>query len=265
MSPLRTVPQAKINFLFFQDIITSVMGILILITLMLSLSLNSDDPTTPQEERLQQELLRDRGELTRIENENRAAQQRILTAGSLPDRTVLEARIEALRIEEARARESQRQSEQALASSLRAEHTAQTNRENAASLAQAVTNLTQRISGLREELARAKTNGNVVYLTAADELRQVARRPIVFLVGAEKIEERKSDGGAGEEKSLANGAESMRPILARLDPARDYVVFFLRPSGVKWFAALRDLARKAGFEVGYDAIEEQQEIIFGAP
>ena len=44
MSQLRSVPQAKINFLFFQDIITSVMGILILITLMLSLSLNSGDP-----------------------------------------------------------------------------------------------------------------------------------------------------------------------------------------------------------------------------
>jgi hypothetical protein len=262
MSQLRSVPQAKINFLFFQDIITSVMGILILITLMLSLSLNTGDTTNPEENRLQNELDQARQQLTRLENENRATQQARLAAAALPDRALLERQVETLRADQTISEQARLQSEAARRQS---ENASLTNRAATAALQELITNLSQKISGLREEIARSKTNSNVIYLTPDANMRQAARQPVVFLVSSDKIEERKFNGGHGAERALNDGVEPVRSLLAGLDSSRDYVVFFLRPSGVKWFAPLRDLARKAGFEVGYDAIEEQQELIFGAP
>jgi hypothetical protein len=53
--------------------------------------------------------------------------------------------------------------------------------------------------------------------------------------------------------------------LDHLKPANQYIVFLIRPSGIGMFKDLVDVARKKSFEVGFDALEENQEIHFTAP
>src|ERR1019366_10563192 len=44
-----------------------------------------------------------------------------------------------------------------------------------------------------------------------------------------------------------------------------YVVFLVRPSGIELFERLVKSARDKGFEVGFDALEEDREIHFTSP
>ena len=53
--------------------------------------------------------------------------------------------------------------------------------------------------------------------------------------------------------------------LRQWQPSRDYLVFYVRPSGIEVFARCLAIAKSAGFQVGYDALEENREIVFSAP
>src|SRR5258706_10318209 len=112
MNSLRTVREARINFIFFQDIITCVMGILILVTLMLSLSLNTGEAASPEEQQLETQLRQTKESLAETELLNRSAQQQSLLLASLPDRSTLQTEVTLLRNEAARAAEQLRQSQQ---------------------------------------------------------------------------------------------------------------------------------------------------------
>ena len=56
--------------------------------------------------------------------------------------------------------------------------------------------------------------------------------------------------------------EDLTAALKRFDAHHFYVVFYIKPSGIANFAELKAAARAAGFEVGYDAMEEDAEIDF---
>src|SRR5689334_20835060 len=114
MNPLRTVQQAKINFLFFQDIITSVMGILILVTLMLSLSIRSGEFGATRDTPFQTELTAIKDRLAQIESQNQTAQQAILESAALPDAAALAAQTDAMRRQMAQLEGEQRRSEESM-------------------------------------------------------------------------------------------------------------------------------------------------------
>ena len=54
-------------------------------------------------------------------------------------------------------------------------------------------------------------------------------------------------------------------LLRELRPERDYLVFYIRPTGIAHFQHFSTLARGAGFTVGYDAVEEDRQIFFNQP
>jgi len=260
MNSLRSVPQAKINFLFFQDIITSVMGILILITLMLSLSIRSGEFGATPDVQFESQLKDVQNRLAQIEAENRAAQKQILDAAAVPDRTALENQAAALRRQATLAEEERRQSEAARA---RADNSA-ADRQSSTNLENSVSALEKNLASLRERLASTQRQSNAVYIALPPELNQSARKPVAFIVANDKIQIRSLTSTNAVERALSV-ATDLKPLLSDYDPARDYLIFYFRPSGVKWFAPFREVARAAGFEVGYDAIEEPQEIIFTKP
>jgi hypothetical protein len=49
------------------------------------------------------------------------------------------------------------------------------------------------------------------------------------------------------------------------DPSLYRIVFLFKPSGSHTFEKLTDLATNLGFDIGYDPIEESQDIIFSIP
>jgi hypothetical protein len=53
--------------------------------------------------------------------------------------------------------------------------------------------------------------------------------------------------------------------LKEVKPQEQYVVFLIRPSGIGLFKDLVQTARDDGYEVGFDALEENREIHFTAP
>src|SRR5262249_50188156 len=64
-------------------------------------------------------------------------------------------------------------------------------------------------------------------------------------------------------KSKARGG--FDEYLAGMKSKDQYVVFMVRPSGIGLFKELVDAARNAGFEVGFDALEEDREVHFTTP
>ncbi len=71
---------------------------------------------------------------------------------------------------------------------------------------------------------------------------------------------------AGETNTIAfpaaRGETGFNEALASCDPAKDRLVFYVRPSGIAAFESCRQLADRRGFrDSGYDAAEEDREYI----
>ena len=60
--------------------------------------------------------------------------------------------------------------------------------------------------------------------------------------------------------TAANLPEFYR-IIERFEPTKQYFVLFVRPSGAGRFEQIRQAIVNSGFEVGYDAVEEDTEIL----
>ena len=256
MNNFRQVREARINFLFFQDIITCVMGILILVTLMLSLSLNTGEAATAEEQPLQTELRQVKQRLTETEQQNRAIEQQALRLASLPDRPALETELAILKREADQSSNQLRQSEQATAAAKAQEQSATLERQNATNLQRAVAALEQQLAAARNTLRQT----NALYVVPADDARE-SHEPVAFIVSSNKIQIRRFNNNGSQERSISS-ADDLRPVLATLNPSREYVVFYFRPSGAKWFEPFRSLARELGFAAGYDAVEENKQVIF---
>jgi hypothetical protein len=261
MSQLRTVREARINFIFFQDIITCVMGILILVTLMLSLSLG-DNAASPEEEQLKSELEKAKATLVQVEAENRSAEQQTLQLAALPDRVALETQISMLKRQIARTAEQLRQSQNAAAALKTEQDRAAAELQKNAAVEQQIAKMENEIATARDQLAAARVDTNSVFIIPAPDAQDARRKPVAIIVSNDKIEVRPFSGGRSQEVALSSGAPDLRPILGSLDPARQFLVFYFRPSGAKWFVEFRRLARSLAFTVGYDAVEEQQQLIF---
>jgi hypothetical protein len=262
MSQLRTVREARINFIFFQDIITCVMGILILVTLMLSLSLGGDEAGTPEEQKIESELRQTKEALTQIEDQNRSAEYKALQLASLPDRAALETQLAILKRVAAQSSEQLRESQNAAAALKAQQERVVGQAQQATNIEKEIATLQQQLDSTRAELLAARANTNSVYIIPAPEAQDAKRQPVAIIVSGNKMQIRRLSGGAPQEHAIISGATDLRPILATLDPAREYVVFYFRPSGARWFVEFRQLARSLGFAVGYDAIEEQQQLVF---
>jgi hypothetical protein len=262
MNSLRSVREARINFLFFQDIITCVMGILILVTLILSLSLNTGEAATPEEQQLETQLQQLKQSLVETQRQNQSIQQQSLLLSSLPDRATLETELAVLRRQAINTAEQLRQFQQTVAALKTERLRAATELQTVTNLQQEIAVLDQKLSTVRDELANVRRQTNSLYIVPAPDAQQSNREPVAFIVSANQVEVKRLSARASEKRALAAGSGDLRPLLASLNPDREYIVFYFRPSGAKWFEPFRELARSLGFAVGYDAVEEQKEIIF---
>jgi myosin heavy subunit len=223
---------------------------------MLSLSLNTGEAATAEEQPLQTELRQVKQRLTETEQQNRAIEQQALRLASLPDRPALETELAILKREADQSSNQLRQSEQATAAAKAQEQSATLERQNATNLQRAVAALEQQLAAARNTLRQT----NALYVVPADDARE-SHEPVAFIVSSNKIQIRRFNNNGSQERSISS-ADDLRPVLATLNPSREYVVFYFRPSGAKWFEPFRSLARELGFAVGYDAVEENKQVIF---
>jgi hypothetical protein len=178
---------ARISFFAFQDVITTVTGVLLLITLLLTFYLNEPQSSTDEAAR------------------NAVREQ----------------------LERARA---------TLATSL---------------------------AELRKHPAEPKIPPNRVYVIPAPD--PSGKKPVLVALSATNGWcHALGQSNAVEFVQRSDNAD-FRRLLDSWDPARQRLVFYIRPSGIAQFAVCRKLAAERSFSYGYDAAEEDKQYRLAAP
>lgn len=267
-------------FFAFQDIITSAIAILIVVVMLLALSIS--DPTQaarsgPESARLQQQLEAVLDDLDRTNAEVRRLQAAAAAHGSA-DPAVLKGTADALRRELAtlsaqnRDRESQLQTLETNDVSLmtreeigkkraivaaRSKETAALLRKSAESLAEM--NRLEALARAKEaQLLAEKAKKNQIWLIP--EPSHGSKEPVLAVVSQNRITLQRFDHPEIERL----GPDDFESALSHYSKLDQYIVFYIKPSGVRYFESLTRQAKRSGFDIGYDAVGEEMEIDFSS-
>jgi hypothetical protein len=277
---------SKITFFAFADIITAVSGMLIFITLLLATDLGrpSDNRSQAANAELQRQLQETLAKQAEVDAETRGLQNLLTAANTAPLPDKLESDISRLRAELA----SEKNKHTGLAEQLAASKSDLEARDKLTG----VTALKEHLQENAEELqAMSRTNENIHEQTAALE-KQIAsvqakieklraregqvwlipdhqtksKEPILAVVSAAGLTLARFDK-PDETRTYPKGGEraGLESYLKHCNPGTQYVVFLIRPTGIGLFKQLVEKARADGFEVGFDALEENREIHFTSP
>jgi hypothetical protein len=257
MARRRSSGGANVSFFAFQDIITAVSGILILIVIFLILMLE------------QPGLMK-----VPVEVPNN------LTLGELDD-LITEAtdrirEFEILKLEMAGASESKLRAEIGeLRAGLEGKEDPQGKelQEELESVQAKVASLEKKVSeleaeqegvaGVAEEL-RGRVDSKADGLAKSKDASQIwlhpgkqEKVPVIIVVGQGGAEIRDFSNPEDIE-NVSPGA--FRAILATSDKEASYFMFFIRPEGINVFRTLANMAQEEGFRVGYQALDAETEI-----
>ena len=287
------------SFFAFQDVITAVLGILILIALQLSFSLNVvhgeegkeavpvESPFVSEQEFQDLEAARKalKNELSALREKNKELRQRRresaetdLSRGALLSAIkVLQAEVDALqaqlnewkstlasrekRLAEEAAKlgleSSQRKIEEMLES---LEQMEKENERIEAALEEARTQGGETNSRLDEE----KQKRDSIWLIPEPDLD--GKKPLLITVNQRHL--RFEEFNAPESLKVLSTrslTDSLKAGVKDCSPRTHKIVFLFKPSGAKYFQKVIELATGAGFQVGYDPVEESKEIFFSLP
>jgi hypothetical protein len=279
-----------VSFFAFQDVIMSVTGVVIVIALLLALQIDKiPDPGSADAAGAPDGISTDAeselaspGDLVKLEGELAAAKRRLaeLQAGRRARETVEEIAAEIAQLEKSIARRlaKKKRNEE----NLNSEKVAPRDRVEAAKIAALQFQLDEARKKLRTmtpenkklgarlreleakvrktESAVLQSRENARDLVLIPEMTNTTKEAVIVDVTGDSLTARRFDR-AGE-KRLASDA-GFSDFCRRLKPTEHYFVFFVRPSGALRFGNLRKIARRAGFEVGYDAIDEGTKLRIG--
>ena len=280
---LRSGFGTRISFFSFQDIITAVGGLLILVTLILTLYLDPTPPVTEAERELKRSLTAALTELARVAAANHQHQTNLSLLATAPSPERLQADLRELQNQ--LATQSNRLAR--VAERLAARQADATKRAELLGLA----GLRERLDQLQEALnEHARTNESLIA-----EIQQMEREhqdlearvqalnrehklwlipdstpggkePVLVTVAGTSLSCQRFNETTNRMQFSAEEAEGGLSRGFRLwNPERDYLVFYVRPSGIELFLRCQELAKRAGFQVGYDAVEEDRQLVFSHP
>lgn len=257
----------------FQDIITSVTGIMILVTLMLTIELlyrkeHSPAAKTAQiAQRLQQAVESHRREAERLDREVEElrrelarAQTEILHLAAFDPQRVVSQTAELRELTAAlEARLGEVRAEQA-AAELRRQAAAQ----EQARRADDSKTLQQLLTDIREseqQLERLKQSNRVIYNAA----NGAAKRPWLIELSAREM--LVAPAGASARAERFADLAAFRQWLDRRDAGSEYFVLLVKPTGIERFTPALETLRQLQFDTGFDLLLENQTAVdphFGA-
>jgi hypothetical protein len=281
-SRLRSL-DSKISFFAFADIITAVSGVLIFVALLLATDLgrpidsHSQAANSEIEQRLQDTITQE----VEVDAQNHRLQELLATAETAPNSEKLQADITRLR-----SQLSEEQKKQAAVADQMADSqatiaardkvlgltdlkaTVQNIEQEVKSIAQQeanahskMDNLDQQVAHKESQLLKLRQRDGQLWLIPDKSM--TTKEPILVTVAAAGITIERFDHPEQRRQSDETGANSaLKSYLGAANSLNQYVVFLVRPSGIALFQDLVKLARDTGFEVGYDALEENREIHF---
>lgn len=282
----RSLNSTKISFFAFQDIITSVSGILILVTLILATEL--DRPSSQSSPDADPKLERDLSETLRqqleVDARNRNLQGLLAAAETAPATEKIEADIKQLQSQLA----EEKRKHAALADQLAASQSAIEARDRILGLTSIKEQIQQakldtesikrqetkvRAEAPRLEQIIASVQSTILKLHGRDgklwlipDQSSTAKEPVLVMVSKSGIRIERFDH-PDEVKTFddSNARTAFRDYLSKAKSTDQYFVFLVRPSGIPQFERLVKLARAENFDVGFDALEEDKEVYFSTP
>lgn len=260
--------KSKFSLFAFQDIITSVTGIMVLVTLVLALELIQRKESSAQErskqiidqvaevtgsiehiqkdiEQTQQEIERLRQVLARkrqdaIDLATHDVERIRQRVGDLRRiQTDLERELEELARQLAKIRESNED----------AKHT------NATVSPAQIERLEQQLADTRDQLERIKKSKGPIYAPNPGE----SRSPWLIQISANKI--MVAQVGKSARPSEFGNLAAFAGWLRGQSHRSDYFMLLVKPDGVKLFDQLRKLLKQQRFDVGYDVLSEKESAI----
>lgn len=118
--------------------------------------------------------------------------------------------------------------------------------------------LEQRVKAMEAEVAAARTKNKSIRLIR--ELSDTTKEPVIVDVGRKSLRILRFD--QPQVVSVASLNEFYTQI-RKFRKEDQYFVLYFRPSGATRFEELRQAVKNSGFEVGYDAIDEDAELALG--
>jgi len=296
---LRGDDEEVASFFAFQDVITAVLGILILIALQLSFSINvlkGEDGN--QEGKVDSHIIsekefiekrREREELERrlsqLRDENReilAKKEALSSAGEslkgIEDSIrILVSEIEQLEIDldvldqaiSDKRKTLQEEAAKLGLSSVQSKVTelSEKSRDDAkiiSALREKMKELSSSLSRSLEELSSEKKRKDSVWMIP--EKDNDGKEPLIVIIDDSSMRFEEFD--KPESLRVLNTSSltsSFEAGVEKYDKRKFKIVFLFKPSGAIYFEKVIELAKELGFEVGYDPVEERQKIIFSLP
>ena len=277
---LRSRGVAPVTFFMFQDMITCVLGLMILVTLQMSTQVDPEiqgarDLGMGPVNETENELSRILKELIDLRMRIRALEQ-ARTGAALPSLAVLKTEVDrlmgriawlmsAIENKDKAARQvalDEADRNKPLIGNLRLK--IEQLREDIRKLQEALLKATEERAKLGKELAPTNTPGGsglggkfwVVEGSGA-------KKPLLVVVSRQGLTLQRFQHPEAERKlnvpvKPADFGELLQPYA----PGDFYVVFYVKPSGVEIFRDIQDTASNAGFDVGYDALDEGTDLRF---
>ena len=268
-------------FFAFQDIITSAMAVLITIVMLLALNMGEPghgEPGEPVPVQLAQQLSSLLDELSRATAELKSAQEASAAAKLNP--AALKGEIEIMRGELASIQAISQSGSKELTSKepsngpkivlAELEKRKVANTAVAAALARqkeeaarSQAEMKRSEDALREresQLLAEQAKKNELWLIP--ERTKTSKEPVLAVVSADAVILQRFDHPEKSELRGSGLPAKFVDALKAYSKLDQYLVFYLKPSGVDHFDALVEAAKRAGFEVGYDAVGEEININF---
>ncbi|MDG1326466.1 MAG: hypothetical protein P8P49_11930 [Opitutales bacterium] len=287
------------SFFAFQDVITAVLGILILIALQLSFSINalkgdggSEDAEVDSQIITEQEFIVKRKE--RVEMERRLSLLRAKNREILAQKEAIESAGESLQGAEESVRiliseieqmeldlgvldqtlTDKRETLRRDASKLGllsvqseiAELTEESDKDSIiiSDLKKDIEKLSNSLSSSLDELSEEKKRKDSVWMIP--EKDSDGKDPLLITIDGKRMRFEEFD--KPESLRVLNTSSltsSFEAGVEKYDKRKFKIVFLFKPSGAIYFERVIELAKELGFEVGYDPVEERQKIIFSLP
>ena len=284
-SRLRSL-DSKISFFAFADIITAVSGVLIFVALLLATDLGRPTSSSSQaanselEKRLQETF----AQQAEVDAQNHRLQELLASADTAPNLEKLQADITRLRSQLSEEQKKQAAVTDQMADS-QATIAARDKVLGLTDLKAAVQRVVQEVESIARQDAKARSEmGNLDQQVAQAQskllkLRQregqlwlipdkssTTKEPILVTVAAAGVTVERFDHPDQRKQLEKSDADTaFRSYLREAKALDQYVVFLVRPSGIETFQDLVKSARDMGFDVGYDALEEDRQIHFSTP
>lgn len=274
----------KSSFFSFQDIIMSVTGILIVIALMLALQIDKLDgsPKTSEISEDAEPVTASTGELNGLENEISKLKNVLEDSRSSNRKTesTTEIQEQIARLEEQIVNISGPQDASAnllpspvkldelksqAAEIIRLKHEIEAANIKLLALGPAVEQSNRNVVELERKVKVAEASVAQIRLDSKKlklicELSDTTKEPVIVDVSDKRMRLMRFDK---PETAVIESIEGFQRYLKTYRKEEQYFVLYFRPSGSTRFERLRQAVKNAGFEVGYDAIEEDSDLSLG--